>query len=1290
MSLGLVKEEPEESSSVDFCSTAGNDSSLALDSLLFLTNKREEEEFPSYAPAAHATRDCGVETFLSSERDFDDREEKMSAGASCVVPKSASANNQEGVDLSQPWTAESRFPRVPAALPNLSYTEDEVRALVQMGRYRLVKLNYKCRIWQYFERVFNEFGQDTTFVVCLSCRNLLRHKLTSSSALLVAHVLHCSGHRLTCDSPESPGSRSSESVSPQLAREELPNQQSQLLFSPQLLNADHFALRQQLLWKSQNTFLQCNSSNVPSLPSLSPFEAHDTSKNSHSNFSSFGASLPASTSLSPRLQFTRHDATSGIASPSLISRRSRRSRHRDISRHQRPSDSRNPNTNSGSANGVLSENTSQKSTNNTSQSSLAQKAVLDAAVAFCCLDGRWFDDISGLGMRELAQAFINIGAQFGTLPAEMLLPSAFLIRNRATEMAGLKRRHVASSLCETIRSNGGCLAIAGVENHDRWLRCMLYALSGKLRQGVVLGEWPCDGPSNLRRRLSDCLNLLGLLPLKDDLIVTVDSSVLAYQERTHPPVTSKCTLQTSELETSSVTSLSQPSSVVPERRNPAMTEVVPCGVGIIQDAINKILNHPRLCARYRRTMRANFCLLRAVEAAAPPQLVTSLRKALRPERNSFSLAQVKFTLQKKKEIEEILSRSPECYMHDIFTPEKDSNLSFKGKSKMNINYAFFDSTFENKRKENPVISSKAPPFISQVMEVVIKKDDNNSSELLIDDSVLVQVTDYFEPFDAALSDISNSNENGPNLGKLLPWIKTLRQYAADPVESVLKDLGDSGFRDNTDETACEYCLSITHSDGFKNCSYNSDSEVHETISSIKEDNLEGIDGLTNISFRQNRCLSLHEVGHEIVTSCLVPHPAHYVATFLTPHFKSLAMLDEHERHKTLKWVKLLATEDRGIGTQFWMCASNGSSNSVKFEVDSRTPDQNLKFSSSPEVDRNHTQSLNAKENLNTSKFQGSNASINKCTARNENQNDYSCRNINNSPSKNEKKLGGSHKNPTLKSLLEDDTSQLYQSEPNRSTHRARGHPTLVSLLESSSADATHSSAANNLPFKRSFQDSTALMNSLSDCDRPNKTQKTMHAPERVGLDIVTEDSTNTTSKNAIDNTTVQRSDESKGKPQNGSVAGSCNASKTNVGNACSSARGWTAKSRFTSIAHFMQSNASDSGADDSPVDIELSRYQSLPFPPSSASSDDWWREKSSQMPTLAAVARRVLAVPVAILASDQCNNSRWLAHLSGPYDGSPDDREQWLGLTSGAKAPVCPNEADVESLNNLMFLAADW
>ena len=45
-----------------------------------------------------------------------------------------------------------------------------------------------------------------------------------------------------------------------------------------------------------------------------------------------------------------------------------------------------------------------------------QKAVLDATVAFCCLDGRWFDSVRGMGLRELAQAFINIGAQFGTMP----------------------------------------------------------------------------------------------------------------------------------------------------------------------------------------------------------------------------------------------------------------------------------------------------------------------------------------------------------------------------------------------------------------------------------------------------------------------------------------------------------------------------------------------------------------------------------------------------------------------------------------------------------------------------------------------------------------------------------------------------------------------------------------------------------------------------------------------------------------------------------------------------------
>lgn len=69
----------------------------------------------------------------------------------------------------------------------------------------------------------------------------------------------------------------------------------------------------------------------------------------------------------------------------------------------------------------------------------ARSHVIEKCVDFCCKDIRPFETVAGGGFIKLAQELINIGAAYGHLSAEKLLPDPTTISHKCQEKATTKR-----------------------------------------------------------------------------------------------------------------------------------------------------------------------------------------------------------------------------------------------------------------------------------------------------------------------------------------------------------------------------------------------------------------------------------------------------------------------------------------------------------------------------------------------------------------------------------------------------------------------------------------------------------------------------------------------------------------------------------------------------------------------------------------------------------------------------------------------------------------------------------
>ena len=70
---------------------------------------------------------------------------------------------------------------------------------------------------------------------------------------------------------------------------------------------------------------------------------------------------------------------------------------------------------------------------NTAVFTKTKKVVTEAAVTMCAKDIRPFTTIEGVGFKELTQQFINIGASYGRIPAEKVLPCSQTVSNHVYE-----------------------------------------------------------------------------------------------------------------------------------------------------------------------------------------------------------------------------------------------------------------------------------------------------------------------------------------------------------------------------------------------------------------------------------------------------------------------------------------------------------------------------------------------------------------------------------------------------------------------------------------------------------------------------------------------------------------------------------------------------------------------------------------------------------------------------------------------------------------------------------------
>ena len=347
------------------------------------------------------------------------------------------------------------------------------------------------------------------------------------------------------------------------------------------------------------------------------------------------------------------------------------------------------------------------------------------------------------------------------------------------------------------------------------------------------------------------------------------------------------------------------------------------------------------------------------------------------------------------------------------------------------------------------------------------KEEESSLDLFeIDFKILQDIVEYFEPFEAALADLTVKKVTDPTLGKFIPWVKTLKQFTRDSL--TIKGNIAKEKQNQMSDMLLEN---------------NSESAITET-NSIHTDSL--------LQDHSRRSLTLQYLGCSIMKDILLPHPAHFAATFLTPHFKSLSMLTEDEKNKTYELVKKLCMNQLTFHSGFFQAMDDVSDQA---------------------------------------------GSIRNSITENKNSFDSSLKSsviISNVPREEQKIDKTLDKNPTLKALLETDTvsQPLIETEKEEKSH----YRTLVSLLEGNQIQ-NHNAASPTASRKRRL--------SLDECLEVTSKQKVS--------------SSELSSSTSLVEGVADGLDETEKRSRKAS--------------------------RFTSIAHFMQSNTEE--AQNLPIDLEI-------------------------------------------------------------------------------------------------------
>ncbi|KAL0146912.1 hypothetical protein M9458_057851 [Cirrhinus mrigala] len=80
---------------------------------------------------------------------------------------------------------------------------------------------------------------------------------------------------------------------------------------------------------------------------------------------------------------------------------------------------------------------------------------VDYCVDFCCTDLRPFDIVSGEGFTKVAQGLINIGARYGSVDANGVLPHRQTVCDRAKKQAMVEKEALSEVLKSAVHDNGG-------------------------------------------------------------------------------------------------------------------------------------------------------------------------------------------------------------------------------------------------------------------------------------------------------------------------------------------------------------------------------------------------------------------------------------------------------------------------------------------------------------------------------------------------------------------------------------------------------------------------------------------------------------------------------------------------------------------------------------------------------------------------------------------------------------------------------------------------------------------
>lgn len=114
---------------------------------------------------------------------------------------------------------------------------------------------------------------------------------------------------------------------------------------------------------------------------------------------------------------------------------------------------------------------------------------VDDCMEFCCTDLRPFDIVSGKGFTKMAKGLINIGARYGSVDANGVLPHRQTVCDRANKQAMVEKEALAGELNSVLRSNGGVAITTDMWTNDFNHRSYTVLTCHYITQGWKLEGW---------------------------------------------------------------------------------------------------------------------------------------------------------------------------------------------------------------------------------------------------------------------------------------------------------------------------------------------------------------------------------------------------------------------------------------------------------------------------------------------------------------------------------------------------------------------------------------------------------------------------------------------------------------------------------------------------------------------------------------------------------------------------------------------------------------------------------